>query len=95
MRDDWQYEGPDELVGIFGEAWIHQCGTEAECLETPVCAIDRPHGETDFYTLLACPDCGATRVILVRDYTGWDEPADYGFDQTWDQPREAYGRIDA
>lgn len=73
----WDFEPSDPSVGIFGEGWFHDCGTETEALESPLASINRPHGETDFYGLLTCPDCVAQRIMVVRDYTGWDAPEDY------------------
>lgn len=73
------FEPGDPSVGIFGESWYHDCedGDGTEAIEFPVATLDRSHGETDFWTILACEDCGATRLIVVRDYTGWDQPEDY------------------
>jgi hypothetical protein len=82
------FDPADPSVGIFGEAWYCDCGHPHAALEFPCGEVNRRGGVTEFYVLLTCEDCVAQRIVSFTDYTGWDEPPDYGFDETWDQPRQ-------
>lgn len=76
LPEGWIYEGPDESVGIFGEAFFH-CGGdyEAKVEEISECVINSwpaPDSDEDdvkeveFTLRLSCP-CGATVDITKTD----------------------------
>lgn len=80
LPEGWSVEGPDESVGIFGDAYCHEVCTkeydkgvdEIEIADLSSPGVD-DQGYVSVLTRLECLDCGAHTEYQNKFFVGKDE----------------------
>lgn len=73
LPEGWHVDLADPSVGIFGDAWSHDClgGSDVEATEGEMRQVNKYLVTTDI--ILRCKGCGATTTVQQSDFAPEEE----------------------